>query len=78
MHNHSIISLFLVFRDVMVSNKAVKPPFSPLICNAMNAFETQWCYVIGIPRDLLLKTALKVQPFSFFSSTTFSDGLPLT
>ena len=62
----------------MVSNKAVKPPFSPLICNAMNAFETQWCYVIGIPRDLLLKTALKVQPFSFFfSSTTFSDGLPL-
>ena len=62
----------------MVSNKAVKPPFSPLICNAMNAFETQWCYVIGIPRDLLLKTALKYNRSVFFSSTTFSDGLPLT
>ena len=65
MHNHSIIFLFLVFRDTIVANKAVKLPFSPLICNTMT-FDTQWCHVIGIPRDLLLKTALKVQLFSFF------------
>ena len=39
----------------------------------------QWRHVIDIPRDLFLKTAEKVQPFFFsFSSTTFSDGLPLT
>ena len=76
MHNISISFLFLVFRDTIVANKAVKPPFSPLICNTMT-FDTQRCHEIGIPRDLLLKTALKVQPFSFFfSSTTFSDGLP--
>ena len=40
-------------------------------------FDMQWRHVIGIPRDLSLKTAEKVQPFSFFSSNTFSDGLPL-
>ena len=51
--------------------------FRPCICNAMT-FDTQWCHVIGIPPELFLKTAVKVQPFSFFfSSTTFSDGLPL-
>ena len=60
MHNHSIIFLFLVFRDIIVANKAFKPPFSPLICKTMT-FDTQWCYVIGITRDLLLKTAFKVQ-----------------
>ena len=65
MHNISISFLFLVFRDTIVANKAVKPPFSPLICNTMT-FDTQRCHEIGIPRDLLLKTALKVQPFSFF------------
>ena len=43
----------------------------------MNAFDMQWRHVIGIPRDLFLKTAVKVQPFRFFSSITFSDGLPL-
>ena len=64
MHNTSIIFLFLVFRDI-VANKAAKPPFLPLICNTMT-FDTQWCYAIVIPRDLLLKTALKVQPFCFF------------
>ena len=30
MHNHSIIFLFLVFRDTIVANKAAKPSFSPL------------------------------------------------
>ena len=44
-------------------------------------FDMQWRHVIDIPRDLFLKPAEKVQPFSFFffffSSTTFSDGLPL-
>ena len=43
----------------------------------MNTFDMQWRHVIGIPRDLFLKTTVKVQPFRFFSSITFSDGLPL-
>ena len=30
----------------------------------------QWRYVIGIPRDLFFNIAVKVKPFSFFSSTT--------
>ena len=30
-------------------------------------FDMQWCYVIGIPRDLFVKIAVKIQPFSFFS-----------
>ena len=65
MHNHSILFLFLVFRDIIVANKAAKTPFSPRICNAMT-FDMQWRYVIGIPRDLFFNTAVKVKPFTFF------------
>ena len=65
MHNHSIIFFFLVFRDIIVANKAPKPTFSPSICNAMT-FDMQWRYVIGIPRDLFFNIAVKVKPFSFF------------
>ena len=48
--------------------------FHPCMCNA-RTFDMQWRYVIGIPRDLFWKTAVssgavKVKPFSFFSSTT--------
>ena len=68
MYNHSIIFLFLVFRDIIVANKAAKPSFSPRICNTMT-FDMQWCYVIDIPRDLFFKIAVKIKPFSFFPST---------
>ena len=30
------------------------------------AFDMQWRYVIGIPRDLFFNIAVKVKPFSFF------------
>ena len=33
-------------------------------------FDMQWRYVIGILRDLFFNIAVKVKPFSFFSSTT--------
>ena len=66
MYDHSIIFLFLVFRDIIVANKAAKPSFSPRICNTMT-FDMQWCYVIDIPRDLFFKIAVKIKPFSFFS-----------
>ena len=68
-HNHSIIFLFLVFRDIIVANKTAKPSFHPRICNAMT-FDMKCRYVIGIPRDLFLNIAVTVKPFSFFSSTT--------
>ena len=80
MLNHSIIFLFLVCRDIIVANKATKPSF-PSICNAMT-FDMQCRHVIDIPRDLFLLEPQKkynrsVSFFFFFSSTTFSDGLPL-
>ena len=65
MHNHSIIFLFLVFRDTILANKAAKLSCSPRICNTMT-FDMQWRYVIGIPRDLFFNIAVKVKPFSFF------------
>jgi len=39
----------------------------------MNVFDKQWCHVIGIPRDLFSKTAVKVQPFSFFINSKKYD-----
>ena len=38
--------------------------FHPCICNAI-AFDMQWCYVIGVPRDLCSNTAIKVKSFSW-------------
>ena len=44
MHNHSIVFLFLVFRDIIVANKGAKLSFSPLtfdmqvtLCNGYTA-----------------------------------------
>ena len=65
MYNHSIIFLFLAFRDIAVANKTANLHFHPCICNAMT-FDMHWRYVIGIPRDLFLDTAVKVKPFSIF------------
>ena len=73
MYNHSIMFLFLVFREIIVANKAAKPSFSPRICNTMT-FDMQWCYVIGIPHDLFFKIAAKIKPFSFFPSTIYGEN----
>ena len=55
MHNISSIFLFLVFRDIIVANKALKPSFSPPVSVTQSMiFAMQWRHVIDIPRDLLL------------------------
>ena len=64
-YNRSIISFFLLFRDITIANKAAKPHFHPCICNVVT-FDMQWRYVVGIPRDLFFNIAVKVKPFSFF------------
>ena len=65
MYNHSIIFLFLVFRDIIVA--------IPRICDTVT-FDMQWCYVIGIPRDLFFKIAVKIKPFIFFPSTIYGEN----
>ena len=64
MHNHSIIFLFLVFRDTILANKAAKLSCSPRIYNTMT-FDMQWRYVIGIPRDLFFNIAVKTVHYFF-------------